>query len=206
MTLFRISLAILLTLTACATPSTQDSSVTDAALGDEDFDTVSDEYDECAQTRMPQPVDATGCPVFQGVLPNVDFPANSADLGRDARNSLDELVVQLKAHPTVVVTVDSHTDNRGSGIRNLDLSKQRVLAVVRFLVARGVNPRQLRPFAYGESRPTVSNASAQGREQNRRIEISVIFPSSVPLVAPEEALPAEQTASASPDAPAVSGQ
>jgi len=203
MILFRVSLAILLTLTACAGPNTQNSQAGNAALSDEDFDKVSDKNDLCAQTRMPQPVDETGCPVFRGALPNLDFAANSAGLGREARLSLDELVVSLNTHPTVVVTIDAHTDNRGSGIRNLALSKERVLAVVRYLVARGVNPKQLRPFAYGESRPTVSNASAEGREQNRRIEVSVIFPSSVPLVAPEEDRPVEQAAVA---LPAVSSQ
>lgn len=187
----RICMAIVLTLTACASPSLPSA---DEVVLDEDFDQVSDEQDLCAQTRMPQPVDENGCPVFGGALSNVDFAANSADLGRDARESLDELVALLNAHPNVVITVDSHTDNRGSGIRNLALSKERVLAVVRFLVARGVHPARLRPFAYGESRPKISNASAEGREQNRRIEVSVIFPSSVPLVAPEETPQTEQAA------------
>lgn len=190
----RLTLVLSLMLSACAGPAPQPA---DLAVSDEDFDQVADEQDLCAQTPMPQPVDDNGCPVFHGALTDVDFAANSADLGRDARKSLDNLVAQLKSHPNVVLTVDGHTDNRGSGIRNLALSKERVLAVVRYLVARGVNPARLRPYGYGESRPKVSNASVEGRKQNRRIEVSVIFPSSVPLVAPEEA-PATEQASRTP--------
>ncbi len=194
-----ILLVTVLTLSACSAPA---KAPTVIAVADLDNDGVSDEHDLCTDTRVPQPVDETGCPIFKGALPNVDFAANSADLNRAARASLDELVRQLKSHPAVVVSVDGHTDNRGSGIRNLALSKQRVLAVVRYLVARGVNPKRLRPFGYGESRPAVSNASAEGREQNRRIEVSVILPEENPLVLPveaERAEPAEQTVASSVD-------
>lgn len=180
----RVLLVIVLTLSACAVPIGP-SAV--ARLSDLDKDGVSDGKDQCENTVQPQPVDEQGCPVFQGALPGVDFSANSADLDPAARVSLDELVSLLKTHPSVVVSVDGHTDNRGSGIRNLALSKQRVLAVVRYLVARGVNPKRLRPYGYGESRPVVSNGSASGRLQNRRIEVSVILPSQVPLQPPLQA-------------------
>ncbi len=149
---------------------------TPVVVTDEDSDGVEDDRDQCTGTPMPQPVDKVGCPVILGTLNNVDFKANSADLGREAREALDKFIVMLNRHPTVVVAVHGHTDNRGSGIRNLELSKRRVMAVVRYLVARGVAPGRLRPYGFGEARPLVSNASAEGRKKNRRIEVAVVLP------------------------------
>lgn len=146
------------------------------AIADLDQDGVEDSRDQCENTPMPQPVDQKGCPIFLGSLNNVDFMANSADLGREARQALDDFIVLLNRHPSVVVAVHGHTDNRGSGIRNLELSKRRVMAVVRYLVARGVAPGRLRPYGFGEARPQVSNATAEGRKKNRRIEVAVVLP------------------------------
>jgi len=161
---------IALCLSGCAATGGSAPSIADA-----DRDGVSDATDECADTGYPQPVYESGCAVFAGTLAGVNFAANSADLGREARIGLDQLVSLLNLHPSVVIAVDAHTDNRGSGIRNLELSKQRVMAVVRYLVARGIRPERLRPYGYGEARPLVSNASPEGRKRNRRIEVSVVL-------------------------------
>lgn len=161
---------IFLTLSACATVEEPVLVVAE----DADKDGVPDLLDVCEYTVMPQPVGEQGCAIFTGVLPGVDFGADSANLGRDARAALDDFIALLKRHPRVVVALDGHTDNRGSGIRNLELSKQRVTAVVRYLVAGGIEPTRLRPYGFGEARPLVSNASADGRKKNRRIEVSVV--------------------------------
>ena len=162
----------LLTLSACATTETPVVIVTD----DSDKDGVLDTLDECEGTLLPQPVDETGCALFSGSLEGVDFEPNSADLGRVARSSLDEFVALMNKYPSVVVALDGHTDNRGSGRRNLELSKLRVIAVVRYLVSRGIAPGRLKPFGFGEARPLFSNATADGRKKNRRIEVSVVMP------------------------------
>jgi len=142
---------------------------------DVDGDGIPDAIDLCDNTPGPQPVDFEGCPIFAGALQDVDFPADEADLNNRARRSLDKLVLRLQRYPEVVLAIDAHTDNRGSGQVNLELSKRRVMAVVRYLVARGVPPHQLRPYGYGESRPIISNATPEGRRQNRRIEVSVVL-------------------------------
>jgi len=145
------------------------------AAFDLDGDRIPDAIDLCPGTPGPQPVDFEGCPIFAGAIRDVDFPPDSSVLSNRARRSLDKLVLRLQQHPEVVVAVDGHTDNRGSGQVNLDLSKERVMAVVRYLVARGVSPQRLRPYAYGESRPIISNATPEGRSLNRRIEVSVVL-------------------------------
>lgn len=162
----------LLSLCACSTAEKPEV----VALADSDRDGVPDPFDSCVDTLVPQPVNDHGCAIITGSLAGVDFAADSADLGRSARAALDDFLVVLKQYPDVVVAIDGHTDNRGSGIRNLELSKARVIAVVRYLVARGVAPGRLRPFGFGEARPLVSNATADGRQKNRRIEVSVVVP------------------------------
>jgi len=147
--------------------------VTTKASRDTDGDRVVDALDECAQTRAGHPVDDQGCELFDGVLQGVNFAPGAAALNAAARKSLDRLILLLRQHQAVVLSIDGHTDNRGSAGDNLALSKKRVMSVVKYLVVKGIDGRRLRPYGYGESRPKVSNATSGGRQQNRRIEISV---------------------------------
>ena len=74
----------------------------------------------------------------------------------------------------MVVSVEAHTDNQGAAAGNLELSKNRALSVARYLVSKGVSGARLKPQAFGESRPRVSNATAAGRAQNRRVEFNIV--------------------------------
>ena len=62
----------------------------------------------------------------------------------------------------------------GSATSNLQLSKRRAISVARFLVDEGISGSRLRPQAYGESKPRISNATKQGRAANRRVEFTVL--------------------------------
>lgn len=143
-------------------------------LLDTDQDGVADSSDRCGGTIAGNPVDSDGCEIFSGTIENVDFPPGEHALNTAARQSLDTLIKKLEQYPTVVLAVDGHTDNRGSARANLALSKKRVMSVVRYLVVKGVDGRRLRPHGYGESRPIMGNATEEGRQRNRRIELTVI--------------------------------
>ena len=65
-------------------------------------------------------------------------------------------------------------DNQDAATGNLEVSKQQALSVERYLVSKGVAGAQLKPQAFGESRPRTSNATAAGRAQNRRVEINIV--------------------------------
>jgi len=140
---------------------------------DVDGDGIVDAQDKCPDTTPRHPVTDQGCDIFMGTLEQVSFSADGAALNSASRQALDELIRQLQDYKQVVLAIDAHTDNRGSARDNLELSKRRVMSVVRYLVVKGVNARRLRPYGYGESRPKVSNATREGREINRRIEIYV---------------------------------
>ena len=141
---------------------------------DSDGDSVPDSDDRCDDTDLPSLVDSTGCEVDMGVIFGLNFGPNETSLPPGADVVLDRYVDAMKRYPEVVVAIEAHTDNRGPAADNLELSKERVTSVVRYMVASGINPARIKPFGYGESLPIAANATADGRERNRRIEIKVI--------------------------------
>jgi len=141
---------------------------------DQDDDAVVDGKDKCPQTKPGSPVDEVGCALFRGQLDAVDFGPGDDQLSMSSRASLADLIELLNDHPEVVLQLGGHTDNVGAARENLDLSKRRVMSVVRYLVTNGIDGERLKPFGFGESRPIMSNTTAAGRAQNRRIEMSVI--------------------------------
>lgn len=148
--------------------------VAGSALIDKDKDGIADSADDCLDSTLNALVDESGCEVVMGVIRGLTFAPNQVELSADAEAVLGNYVEVLKRYPDVVVSVEAHTDNRGKAMDNLELSKQRVLAVAQFMVSNGIPASQLKPYGRGESRPRAANATAQGREQNRRIEIKVI--------------------------------
>ena len=68
------------------------------------------------------------------------------------------------------VEIGGHTDDRGGTASNETLSRQRAEAVRDWLVSHGIDTSRLEVRGYGESRPTASNATPEGRARNRRIE------------------------------------
>lgn len=143
---------------------------------DKDGDGVADAEDLCADSTFLIGIDRDGCSPFNGSIEGVDFPPGGTQLGRRARASLDPLVQALREHQGVRLELQGHTDNQGSASDNLELSKRRVMAVVRYLVTSGVAPDRLDPIAFGESRPIQKNATPEGRRANRRIEIRAVAP------------------------------
>lgn len=140
---------------------------------DSDTDGVPDNVDQCRDTAIGSPVDATGCDVFGGAIEGVNFESGSDRLTDGALAELDSVAATLSRYPEVSVLIDAHTDNTGDAEANLQLSRRRAIAVARYLVEQGIAGDRLRPRAFGESRPRNSNATAEGRAANRRVEFSV---------------------------------
>ena len=86
---------------------------------------------------------------------------------------LDNVVgVTLRCHAGEI-EIAGHTDSDGAADKNLALSKRRAEAVVNYLVEAGVDTSRVSAEGYGETRPIASNDTAEGKAQNRRIEINV---------------------------------
>lgn len=109
-----------------------------------------------------------------GVLDGVVFEPGSDTLTAGARQVLDGVAATLIEYPLTRVAIEAHTDNTGPAESNLQLSRRRALAVASHLVGQGVEGDRLVPRAFGESRPSVPNTSAEARSTNRRVELSFL--------------------------------
>jgi outer membrane protein OmpA-like peptidoglycan-associated protein len=101
------------------------------------------------------------------------FDSGSSSLSPGAFGRLDPLADTLNRHPDTRVIVKGHTDAEGSEAANHDLSERRADAVRSYLVAKGVAPARVTAVGLGESQPLVTNTTAEGRQQNRRVEIEL---------------------------------
>ena len=84
---------------------------------------------------------------------------------------LDEAAETLKSHPSVTVNVNGYCDAIGSVRYNLRLSERRANAVVSYLADHGVAEGRMSPHGYGKTNFVASNKTAEGRAQNRRVEL-----------------------------------
>jgi outer membrane protein OmpA-like peptidoglycan-associated protein len=104
---------------------------------------------------------------------NVTFATNSVDIKSDFYGVLDSVSLVLKEYDKTVVEVAGHTDDRGAESYNQSLSERRAESVARYFRSRGLDGMRLITVGYGESRPTADNATPTGREQNRRVELTL---------------------------------
>jgi outer membrane protein OmpA-like peptidoglycan-associated protein len=106
-------------------------------------------------------------------LGDVLFETGKAELRPGVLQHLYPLVTFLQKYPKHRVVIEGHTDSVGSETYNLDLSQRRADAVRDFLLHNGVHPGQLTTRGYGKASPVASNATAEGRQQNRRVELII---------------------------------
>lgn len=110
-------------------------------------------------------------PAKRLVLRGVTFDFDRATLRPDARPVLDEAIATLKQDADVAVSVDGYTDSIGSEAYNLKLSERRAATVADYLAKGGIAPTRLTVRGHGEADPVASNDTADGRAQNRRVEL-----------------------------------
>jgi outer membrane protein OmpA-like peptidoglycan-associated protein len=124
-------------------------------------------------TASPTP---TAPPVQEqlGALPTVTFENNSATLTPQGQAVVVNIANILKAHPTVKIRIEGHTDSRGAAAANLKLSQLRALAVLSALKAQGIAADRILAAGFGESRPKVPDTSDANRAINRRVELIVV--------------------------------
>jgi outer membrane protein OmpA-like peptidoglycan-associated protein len=109
-------------------------------------------------------------------LGDVLFTTGRAELKPGATSNLAQLVAFLAKYPNRSVSVEGHTDNVGGEDYNLGLSQRRADSVRSHLVSQGVDAARVTATGAGESAPVASNESAEGRQQNRRVEVVISNP------------------------------
>jgi len=115
---------------------------------------------------------ATGLPrTF--VFDNLNFVSGSTQLTPDSGKTVNDLSQILRAYPNAQVQLSGHTDNTGDPQSNRVLSLDRANAVRTMLLSDGIAANRVSTQGFGQDRPIASNASEQGRAQNRRTELTV---------------------------------
>ena len=148
---------------------------------DADGDGVSDKFDKCPGTPAGTPVDGSGCPIkfpepivenvtSNGYYAPIQFEFDSSVLKTSSYSTLDKLAKELRDNNSSVA-LDGYASAEGSESYNLTLSKDRANSVKQYLVNAGVSSSSITAQGYGEKNPVASNATEEGRVQNRRVEI-----------------------------------
>lgn len=108
------------------------------------------------------------------VVDNIYFGTNQYTVLPGSAPEIDNLIRLMKARPTLRLKVEGHTDDVGDHLYNMRLSSLRADAVKQYMVQRGIAPNRLFTIGYGETRPTASNDTDEGRRLNRRTEFIII--------------------------------
>lgn len=103
----------------------------------------------------------------------LDFETGSATLKPTSAEQLKNIAEIMKAYPKAALKIGGYTDNVGNADANLKLSQKRAENTMQELVKLGVDAKRLEAQGYGEKHPVADNATEEGRQKNRRIDLRV---------------------------------
>lgn len=106
---------------------------------------------------------------------SIYFSTDKFDLRTESKQVLDALLDSLKNYQYYEIRISGNTDNVGSLAYNDNLSKQRVQSTKNYLSLKGIDNSRFNTSAYGEKKPIASNENADGKQQNRRVDIQIIY-------------------------------
>lgn len=106
-------------------------------------------------------------------LGDVLFDSGKDSLKSNSSNHLDKLALFLQNYPDRTATIEGHTDDVGANAANMLLSQRRADTVKAFLLAQGIAANRLQATGKGEDAPLTANTTADGRQQNRRVEVII---------------------------------
>lgn len=138
-------------------------------------------YLDVQEAELRQELASTGVSVIRDgdsirlIMPgNITFKTDSADINAGFYSTLNSVAKVLNKYDNSTVMVLGYTDSTGSAEYNQTLSRQRANAVAAYLQGQGVKYSRFEIMGLGSSNPIASNSTAEGRQQNRRVEIKII--------------------------------
>ena len=146
---------------------------------DADGDGVLDKDDECpevagtaANNGCPEP-DVEVIKELNEYSKTVLFDLNKATIRTESESALQSILEIMQEYPQTIFHIEGHTDSTGSDDYNMKLSKERAASVEQWLEEKGIPANRLTSEGYGETQPIATNNTAAGRQDNRRVEISL---------------------------------
>lgn len=138
-------------------------------------------YMDQQEAKLRQRLEGTGVSVTRhgdnitlNMPGNVTFDTDSANIKPNFTEVLESVSLVLKEYPKTIIEVAGHTDSTGSEAYNQLLSERRAKAVGGFLRRQGIDDRRIVTRGYGEQYPVAGNDTPAGREQNRRVELTLV--------------------------------
>ena len=137
-------------------------------------------YMDRQETVLRQRLEATGVSVTRvddriilNMPSNITFQTDRAEISSQFYNVLNSVAQVLGEYEKTIINVTGHTDSTGEESYNLNLSQQRATNVAQYLIAQGVNSTRIAAQGMGEAQPIASNQTPEGRQANRRVEITL---------------------------------
>jgi outer membrane protein OmpA-like peptidoglycan-associated protein len=140
-----------------------------AAIGHEMDKEAKDLQDKLPDAKVERVGEGIEVTFNSGIL----FDVNSEALRPTAQHDLAELATSLKDYEGTSVLVVGHTDSTGTASYNQGLSERRATSARLALLQNGLAPDRVEAAGRGESEPVASNETAEGRQQNRRVEVAI---------------------------------
>lgn len=138
-------------------------------------------YMDRQEAQLRQKLEGSGVRVVRNgdeielVMPgNITFELNQTSIRPGFTNTLESVALVLKEFKKTTIQIEGHTDSSGAEGYNQLLSERRAGSVRDFLLNQGIKPKRTRAVGYGERYPIASNDSSSGREQNRRVELTLV--------------------------------
>ncbi|WP_080058815.1 OmpA family protein [Spirosoma aerolatum] len=107
-------------------------------------------------------------------LKNVYFEMSKSDLLPASYAELDKLVTMMEDNPNMTIRLEGHTDIIGDHDKNLQLSRDRVVACQRYLAQKGIAIVRIQTIGYGDTRPILTKGTDEERKVNRRVEFVIL--------------------------------
>jgi len=148
---------------------------------DTDGDGILDKDDDCP--TVPGPASNNGCPeieediqeILRMAFENLEFETGRDIIKEVSKPSLNELADVLIKRPEWKLQISGHTDNVGKAQSNMILSKKRAESVRNYLSSRGIDQNRFFVAYFGQTMPVADNSTPEGRQKNRRVEMTIIF-------------------------------
>lgn len=140
--------------------------------GDDDKDGVLNSVDKCPTTPAGHKVDSEGCSKLVNL--HINFDTASYKVKDTYQSNVKEFADFMKAMPNYDAKIVGHTDSVGSDKSNQTLSENRANAVKNLIIKEGVEATRISSKGMGEKAPTTTNATKEGKAENRRIEAELI--------------------------------